>query len=75
MMNDDSVLLTAREAWELCKLSKPTWYRYKATGRLPRPVKVGGGRCYRWWRAELLAWLKSGCPVLEKWDAMNSGKC
>jgi len=49
-------------------------YRLSDTGRMPRPVKLGG--LVRWRRAELLAWIEGGCrslnpsyPDVPRWTA------
>ncbi len=72
MTQTESVLLDAREAWTLCGLSKSSWYKHLAAGRIPRPVKIGGA--LRWRREELLRWIDAGCPARSAWDAMNSNK-
>lgn len=40
-----------------------------ASGRLPRPVRLG--RAVRWNRAELRAWLDAGCPPRAEWEAID----
>ncbi len=68
----ECVLLSAKEAWTLCGLSKSSWYKNLALGLIPRPVKIGGA--LRWRREELLHWIDTGCPARTVWDTMNKKK-
>lgn len=68
----ECMLIDAREAWTLCGLSKSSWYKNLASGRIPRPVKIGGA--LRWRRRELDDWIAAGCPARSAWDAMNAKK-
>jgi excisionase family DNA binding protein len=61
------LLLTAGEAAGLCGVSKATWYRMHAAGKIPLPVRLG--RSVRWRREELESWIRAGCPAREKWVA------
>ncbi len=70
--NADSWLLTAEQAWILCNLSKSAWYKARARGRIPDPVKIGGA--LRWRREELERWIESGCPTKEAWEKMKRGR-
>lgn len=65
----ESMLIPAKEAWALCGLSKAAWYKAHASGKVPRPVKIGGAT--RWRRDELVRWIEAGCPARDKWDTMN----
>ncbi len=67
----DAEALAAPEAAKLCGVSRSTWLKLQASGRVPRPVRLG--RCVRWLRSELLAWLAAGCPSRERWDAIKPG--
>ena len=49
-------LLTAREGSAELQISEPTFWRWVASGILPKPVKLGG--MSRWPRSELLAVIK-----------------
>lgn len=42
-----------------------------ASGRLPRPVKLG--RRTVWVADELRAWLAAGAPERSRWEAMRKG--
>lgn len=41
-------------------------YRWTDAGRMPRPVKVAGGRLTRWRAVDIEAWIEAGCPDLRK---------
>ena len=43
----ENMLIDAREGWTLCGLSKSSWYKNLAGGRIPRPVKIGGALRWR----------------------------
>jgi len=57
----DSELLTTAEAARLLNIGTRTLWRWSHSGRAPRPLTLSG-RCVRFRRAELLAWLEAGCP-------------
>jgi predicted DNA-binding transcriptional regulator AlpA len=41
-------------------------------GLMPSPAELGdGGRCPRWSRSELRAWLLAGAPSRIRWQAMR----
>lgn len=60
-----SCILAAAE----CGVSRSAWYKLVASGKAPRPVKLG--RSTRWRRAELEAWIRAGCPPWNTWRTMN----
>ena len=41
-----------------------------ASGKLPRPVKIGG--CVRWFIDEIRAWLAAGTPDRAEWEALRA---
>jgi excisionase family DNA binding protein len=43
-----------------------------ASGRLPRPVKLG--RSTRWRAEEIQRWLQAGCPARDRWES-KQGTC
>jgi len=50
------------------RLSVKTLRRMLASGRFgPRPVVIGG-RGQRFFREEVLAWLRAGCPRRADWE-------
>lgn len=61
----DAMLLTAREACQLCGTSLRTWRSWDSAGKVPQPVRIG--RMLYWRRFELLAWIEAGCPRRREW--------
>jgi len=59
-------LLTAPQAAELLSVGQRTLARWSAEGRAPAPLKLTPGRrgALRYRRADLEAWVSSGCPDL-----------
>jgi len=69
-MSNDPLLLADSEAAGLAGVSRATWHRLRAAGKLPPPVKLG--RCVRWSRTELVAWIGAGCPPAVQWSEIQS---
>jgi predicted DNA-binding transcriptional regulator AlpA len=63
------LLITDREAAALCGLSRSSWHRLRAAGRVPPGVRLG--RACRWSRAEITAWVSAGCPAAAVWAAIQ----
>ncbi|MCD8139199.1 MAG: helix-turn-helix domain-containing protein [Planctomycetaceae bacterium] len=68
----ESMLIDAKEAAALCGLSRSAWYKQVASGKIPRPLKIGN--IARWRRDELEEWIASGCPPRQKWDLLRKRK-
>ncbi len=64
------IAFPAAEAARFIGVSPSHFYALQKTGRLPLPVRLG--RCVRWRRAELTAWLDAGCPALERWTVIRA---
>ena len=68
-------LLDARGVGEILGLSTRSIWKQHVVGRLPPPVRIG--RSVRWSQAELVAWIRNGCPPRDRWAAlwrqMNEG--
>jgi excisionase family DNA binding protein len=58
-------LITGREISEKLHVNLATVYRLISSGRMPRPIKLGGAT--RWRSVEIDAWISRGCPPLTKW--------
>lgn len=71
-MPTEPLLIPDTAAAGLCGLGRSTWHRLRASGKVPAPVKIG--RSCRWNRAELLAWIESGCPDAGTWAALRATK-
>lgn len=65
-------LLDAPAVGALLMLDRKTVERHAKTGKMPRPVKIGGST--RWRRAELDAWILAGCPPLARWTLTDAAK-
>jgi predicted DNA-binding transcriptional regulator AlpA len=61
------LLLTAREAANLCGKSLRTWRAWDSAGLIPQPVRIG--RSTLWRNDELRDWVAVGCPRREAWEA------
>jgi len=53
-------MIDVREVADMFRCSPRTVYNRVADGSFPLPVKIG--RLTRWDRAELVVWMKQGCP-------------
>lgn len=72
MTEHDTLLLDARDAATMCRLSKSTWHKLVASGKAPKPIKLG--RSSRWNRGELEDWIAAGCPARYKWTITRNAK-
>lgn len=59
---DGSLLVSTTQLAKLLQLSVRSVWRLRSAGKLPREVRIG--RCVRWRRDEILAWIHAGCPSL-----------
>ena len=56
----EPLLITVREVATILGLSTRSVWRLLRTGKLLRPVKIGGA--VRWRSKELRQWVEAGCP-------------
>jgi predicted DNA-binding transcriptional regulator AlpA len=63
------LILTAAAAAAIFHKSARSWHNWNATGKVPRPIRIG--RSTFWRREEILAWFTAGCPDRETWEFMN----
>ena len=61
------LLISAKQAAEMCGKSLRTWRAWDAAGWIPRPVRIG--RSTLWRIQELRAWIETGCPRRDEWEA------
>lgn len=66
-MNNDALLINAKEAARMCGVSISTWYNLVSSGRTPDSVRIC--RNVRWRRGDLEGWVAAGCPSRDKWNA------
>lgn len=65
--NEQSIAISAKQLSRLLGVSLRQVWRLNATGKLPRPIRIGGS--VRWNRAEVLRWFDAGCPDRQVWEA------
>jgi len=63
--------LRPREAAKALGISLRHLHTLNASGRLPRPIRLG--RSVRWRADELRDWVDAGCPPRDKWEALHNG--
>ena len=66
----EALLIDDRASAVLLGISRATWHRLRAAGKLPPAVRLG--RCLRWRRAEFVAWVEAACPDARTWAAMTA---
>jgi predicted DNA-binding transcriptional regulator AlpA len=66
-------LLTCKEAARLAGVGERTWWSWTRSGLAPKPIAIGYGLrpAVRYRRAELLAWIASGCKPVDGRDAQR----
>ncbi len=62
-------LVTPADLGAMIRIGRSKLYDMKASGQLPRPVKIG--RCVRWRLSDINAWIATGCPSGERFEAMR----
>jgi predicted DNA-binding transcriptional regulator AlpA len=73
MPSGDSIvalLIPDTDAAALAGVSRATWHRLRAAGKVPPAVRLG--RAVRWRRAEVVAWIGAGCPDRRTWEALTA---
>ena len=63
------LLIRAGEAARALGISRASFYKLRASGRLPLPVRLGRSKLWR--VEELKDWTDAGCPEREKWESMK----
>jgi predicted DNA-binding transcriptional regulator AlpA len=63
-------MVDAKDAAAMCGISSATWYRHKAAGKTPAPVKLGGRVLYR--VEDLTLWVALGCPDRKTFEARKA---
>ena len=67
----EPLLVDARTAARLFGIGLATWRRHDAAGKVPAPVRLGGGVLWR--RAELADWTAAGGPDRRTWELLRAG--
>jgi prophage regulatory protein len=68
----EALLIDATGLARLLGLSLRTVRRLDCSGKLPRPVRIGGA--VRWRVEEVTAWLESDCPDREQWQTLRKSR-
>jgi predicted DNA-binding transcriptional regulator AlpA len=68
----ESLLIPDIQAAALAGVSRATWHRLRAAGKLPSPIRLG--RKVLWRRAEVVGWIDAGCPDARTWAAMQASR-
>ena len=63
------LVVSAKELAALLGVSLRHVWRLNATGKLPKPVRLGGS--VKWRRDEIIAWLSQNCPARSEWEAIR----
>lgn len=66
------LLVSADEAATLVQVSRSTWMKLKASGGLPKPVRLA--RRVLWRVDELKAWVNAGCPPHSRWQQIAKSR-
>jgi predicted DNA-binding transcriptional regulator AlpA len=66
------LLVGADRAASMCGISPASWYRLKAAGKTPAPVKLGGRVLYR--SADLQLWVALGCPPRKEFEIRKAAQ-
>ncbi len=64
--------IRAKELAALLGVSLRQVWRLSSSGKLPKPVRLGGS--VRWRRNEIIAFLEAGCPDRQSWEAMRNAE-
>jgi excisionase family DNA binding protein len=67
--SSERLALPAVDVAKLLGISKRHVSALNATGRIPRPVRLG--RAVRWRAHEIRDWLAAGAPSRERWESMR----
>ena len=65
--------LSGEDAAGMLGISRGHFLKLHASDHLgPKPIRLG--RCVRWLRDDLIAWLKADCPPRERWDQIKEAR-
>lgn len=64
--------LDAAEAARFIGVSRSMWHNLVSRGMCPSAIEIGTGRCPRWCRTELRAWLLAGAPSRALWSQLRA---
>lgn len=62
--------IDAGQLADMLGLSVRTVRRLDSSGKLPRPLRIGGA--VRWSLEEISSWMAAGCPDRQKWENLQN---
>src|SRR4051794_28091545 len=65
----EPLLVNATDVAKMLSISKTTLWRLRASGRLPRPIRLGGS--IRWRVTEIRSWIEKGHPDRQRQSAIG----
>lgn len=71
---EQRLLVDARELARMLSVSVRTIRTWDAMGRLPKPIRPGGGHCVRWAMRSIEAWVAAGAPNRQVFEQLASGE-
>ncbi len=63
----EPLLVSDVEAAAMASVSRASWHRLRAAGKVPPSVRLG--RVVRWRRADVVLWVEWGCPDAREFAA------
>jgi excisionase family DNA binding protein len=66
------MLLSANEVARLLGVSKRTVHRLNSSGKIPKPVRIGGS--VRWRESDIRQWIAWDCRSRVQFKAMQEGQ-
>ncbi len=66
---NQTTLVNAKNLAKTLSVSERHVWRMKASGKLPKPITVGG--CVRWLLSDIELFLSMGCPAQKQFEAMK----
>lgn len=60
------LLITVEILAKMLDISPRTVWRKLSCGEMIKPVRIG--KCVRWRRHEVAAWIAEGCPPISEWN-------
>ena len=67
----DVLMLRTKEMAEFLGVPVKAITSLVGQDRIPLPMKLGIGHCYRWSAFELVEWVQAGCPRRTQWIQMR----
>ncbi len=64
----EAVLVTWRVVAGMLAVSRATFDRMRAAGRILQPIRLSS-TCHRWRLQEVRDWVAAGCPPAKEWEA------